>query len=399
MPTAPPRILLANEFGAGRGHLVTLRQVAAGFGPGFVFDAALARRTHQHVLAEIGADIYDGPRLRYDTRRRVGPEAVATATWGDFLGDLGFDRETRLVEVLGWWRHVIQSRKVAAVVADYAPLALLAARSLGVATVAVGTGYGLPPAEMAEFPILCPEISVRLHDEATLLGNVNRAVASYGFGPLAALPEVYRADLTLVRSLALLDPYGAQRRGAYCPPLTQRAAGADEGTEVFVYFSTTELADPAVVEALVRLPLPRRGYLPGAPPGVAARLAASGMVLEPAPLAPAQIAARTRLVLSAGQHGILSLALFAGLPQVCVPQHREQDWHARAAHAAGVAQVLPRAQVTTERLVAMVQACHADPALRASAKALARRLHDDLPDEPHSILAERLRPLAQGLRG
>lgn len=396
----PPRILLANEFGAGRGHLVTLRQLARAFGPGFVFDAALCRRRHDAVLREIGADVYDGPRLIYHNQRRTGPDSVRTATWGEFLGDLGFDRQSRIAEVVDWWRQVIRSRQIAMVVADYAPLALLAARSLGVPSIATGTGYGLPPWQMAEFPMLRPENAIRLHDEAALLANVNAAVARFGMAPLTGLPEVYRASLTLVRTLPFLDPYQSWRTDPYLPPVTDVSpVVADSGTEVFIYFSTSEVQDDAVVDAVASLTMPRRGYLPAAPPEVVAKLAASGMILEPAPVPVDQIARRSRLVLNAGQHGILSLGLYAGLPQVCVPQHLEQMWHARSAEGEGVARVVPKDGLSARLLADTVASLYADDNSFARAQTLARRLQSELGGDPDTLTALAVRPLAASLRG
>ncbi len=397
---ARPRILLANEFGAGRGHLVTLRQLARAFGDGFVFDAALGRREHDDVMTSFGADVYDGPRLNYRNARRIGPDGVRTATWGEFLGDLGFDREKRVGDIVAWWRHVISSRAIAMVVADYAPLALLAARSLGVPTLATGTGYGLPPWQMPDFPMLRPENHVRLHDEAELLANVNRVMGGYSFAPLAGLPEVYRADLTLVRTLPFLDPYHPWRRDAYLPPVADISPlTAASGDEVFIYFSTSEMEDDAVVEAVSQLRMPRRGYLPAPPPGVAEKLAASGMILEAGPLPVAQIAARSRLVLNAGQHGIMSLALYAGVPQVCLPQHQEQMWHARAAERKGVARVVPKQGLVAEALIAAIEDSYADDAMFDRARHLADTLKAALPGDPDAMTAAMLRPMTARLRG
>lgn len=396
-----PRILLANEFGAGRGHLVTLARLAAAFGPGFDFDAALARRDHEGELVALGATIFDGPRLVYDSGRRRGPGAVPTATWGEFLGDLGFSNVDRLRDVVGWWRHVLSSRRIDLLLADYAPLALLAARSLGVATVATGTGYGLPPPEMPEFPVLAADATQRLHDERVLLSNVNQVASEVGLPPLPGLPAVYRADLHLLRTLPMLDPYHRYRPDvAYLPPVTDIGpVQAGGGDEVFVYFSTIEFDDPEVIEALARLPLPRRGFLPSPPPEVAARLEASGMILEPRPVPVDLIARRSRLLLNAGQHGILCLGLYAGLPQVCLYQHREQRHHAECAAAAGVACVVPRAERQTSRLVSILKETHADQAMALRAADLATRLRRDLVLPPDEALRRAVEPLRRRLGG
>ncbi len=293
---------------------------------------------------------------------------------------------------------MIASRKISLVLAEYAPLALLAARSLGVRTLTTGQGFGLPPWHLSEFPLLSPEHTTRLHDEAILLENVNKVAASHGMAPLGGLPEVYRADTTLIRSVPFLDPYTGKRRDRYVPPVTNISTNlASAGTEVFVYFSTRELGDPAVVDALARLPLPRRGYLPNATPQVAAQLAASGMIVESAPVSATDITRRSRLTLNAGQHGTLSLGLFAGVPQVCLPQQAEQRWNANAAAGQGVARVIRHDERSSDAIIAAICEAYDDDAMFARAGDPARQLRAEMGGDPDAILAHALRPVAEAL--
>lgn len=393
-----PRILLANEFGEGCGHLETLREVGQAFGQGFQFDAALCRRENERVLYPLRSEIFNGACLNYWKERRTGPGRVPTATWGEYLGDLGFNRVQRIRDVVAWWRKVLSSRRVDLLIGEYAPLALLSARSLGIPTIAVGQGYGLPPADLQRFPLLDPTATVRLHDEQQLLENVNTVAAEVGLAPLAGLPEVYRATLTLVRTLPLLDIYRECRRSEYLIPLTTLGALTDgAGDEVFVYFSTKELQTPAVVEALERLPLPRRGYLPAVTDEVAQRLTASGMVLEPAPVPPSDIIRRSRLLLNAGQHGILSLGLFAGIAQVALPQYLEQLSNAQCAQAAGAACVVTLQERAVDHVIDTVRAAYGDAALQARALQLARELRAAVPCSPEQQLDSAVAPLRDAL--
>ena len=391
---AGPRVLLANEFGAGRGHLVTLTRLAQAFGPGFVFDAALCSRRHEDVLAPLQATVFNGPWLGYRSDRRLGHDAVPTATWGEYLGDLGFDQVNRLREVVAWWRDVLQQRRVNLVLADYAPLALLAARSLNIPCVATGQGYGLPPWDMPAFPLFNAQARVCLHDECQLLANVNTVAREIGLAELRGLPEVYRADLSLVHTIPMLDPYACWRREPYLPPVTDIGlALAGGGDEVFVYFSTSEFQHPDLVQVLASLPLPRRGYCPALPPQLADRLTQSGMVLESEPVPVDDIARRSRLLLNAGQHGILSLGLFSGLAQVCLPQHSEQRHHAACAERAGVAAVVRNgAQLGTELQDAVMRAYHQSD-IHEAAYLLAKSLRQSLPAPPEQQLSQRIAPL------
>jgi hypothetical protein len=393
-----PRVLLANEFGLGRGHLVTLRQLGQAFGGGVQFDAALCQRRHENVLAPLGASVFDGPCLCMSPDNAARRGQRPTATGADHLGDLGFDSVPRLRDIVAWWREVLVSRRVDLVVGEYAPLALLSARSLGLPTIAVGHGFGLPPHDMKTFPFLNPEQTECLHDEQALLANVNQVVADTGLPRLKGLPEVFRADLTIIRSLALLDPHRAWRSTPYFPHVLPEGLVADPAaSEVFVYFSTTELETPGVVEALEKLPLPRRGYLPAATDEVTRRLEASGMVVERQPVDEADIVRRTRLLLSAGQHGTMCLGLFSGVPQVCLPQHRENWANTLHSQGTGAVRTVLKDRENSRLLIEHILQAYHDGDMQRSAMRVAREVNAEArhPDAPR--LSDALVPIKSAL--
>ncbi|WP_374412770.1 glycosyltransferase [Hydrogenophaga sp.] len=379
--------------------MVRLARLGQALGPRFGFDAAVVSRAYEGELRALDPWVCSAPGLHYvpeHLARRQGPGRVLTATWGEYLGDLGFDRVERIRDVVGWWRRTLLERGTALLVADYAPLAQLAARSLGVACVVTSQGYGLPPAHLPTFPAVHPEASTRLHDEARLLDNVNQVARDIGLPPLAGLPEVHRADLSLVHTFGFLDPYRSRRRERCLPPVNDYSPVlASDGDEVFVYFSTEELDRPGVLEALERLRMPRRGVFLRATPEMRARLAASGMVVETAPVPVDLIVRRSRLLLHAGQHGMLSVGLLAGLPQVALPQNLEQLFHAQRAEAAGVARVVIAKEDVEQRLADAVSAMHGDASVRESAGRMATSLRADLDATPRELLAHAVLPLAE----
>ena len=396
-----PRILLANEFGAGRGHLVTLVRTGEACGDGFQFDAALCQRRYDSVLAPLRPSVFDGPCLGTSPDNAARRRGVAAATWGEFLGDLGFDKVARLRAIVAWWREVLVSRHIDLLIGEYAPLALLSARSLGIPAMACGQGYGLPPADMERFPELeSPGTLRRLHDERQLLSNVNEVAAEVGLAPLSGLPEVYRADLTLVQTLPLLDPYRSWRNTRYLPPRPDmELSDLGAGDEVFVYFSTTELETPGVVEALEMLPLPRRGYLPAASEAVRQRLSASGMVVERSPVPEADIVRRSRLFLNAGQHGSLCLGLLSGVPQVCVPQQREQLFSARRAEGTGAAITVMKDRADPRCLVRHVLDAYGNTAMRQAALKVADEVRTESAAVGAHSLSHAIAPMRAALIG
>ena len=388
------RILLAWECGAGRGHILTLKVMAEALGPSHHYDAALCRMNHAAELASVSNDIYPSAGLYVHYGRRKAKGWPRTATWSEFLGDLGFARPKRLKLQFDWWVEVMRIRRIDLVISDFAPISLLAARALGIPSVCVGTGYSAPPPGMARFPVLLPRYDELVHDEAELLENVNAVLAGAGAEPLAHFSDIYATSVSMPRTIRQLDPYDGLRAQPLLPPLNEalprKASGGDE---VFVYFSTAELAYTPLVEALSGLGLPIRAYLPGADPAATARLAASGAIIESTPVPVEQIAARSRITLNAGQHGSLCMGLGMGLPQLAFPQHLEHEYHAQRAAELGAAELVPHKRWSAEQIIDTVRALYHDTARQSRARELADALYPDLFGDIKGLVRERVEPL------
>lgn len=395
-----PKVLLANEAGIGRGHIVKLLGVAQALGPGLSFAAGLARRKHADELAVLDAEILQAPVMGYTPEAVANPALEGNATWGDYLFAMGLAREAHVRHALDWWTRTIVAQDASILVADYAPLAMLAARGLkaqgwAIEIISAGTGYAVPPADLPAFPRLLPDYSRVVHQEADVLAMLNRVAAEFHIDPLPSLPALYQADAPLPSTFPFLDPYRALRPASdLLPPQVNTAkALADTGDEVFVYFSTSELNDPAVVAALADLPLPRRAFLPGADAATAAHLAASGVNVTTKPLPIAEITARSRLILHSAQHGIICLAALSGLPQVAIPQHLEQLFHGRRAGQQGILDLLDGRERSAAALTDLLLSSYHDRGLQSRTRDFARALRADHPEDANAVLRQRLAPV------
>lgn len=387
------RALMACEGGAGRGHVVTLRSAAQALQNKFVFDAALCRLEYASEISSYCEAVYQGAYLPYDATPRSGPDSVRTATWGEFMGDIGFRDPTFLATQIGWWRETMRTRRISLVVADYAPCALLAARSWGIPCVGIGTGYGLPPPSLKQFPILLPEYETKLYDEREMVDAVNQAGGPLGVPHIEHLPQVYQCDEQLHRSFPMLDPYWEHRTAAPVPPVADFAKSvAQDGDEVFIYFSTTERDCAPLMDAIAALDTPARMFMPNIDDALAARLSAAGVIIERQPVAVDDIARRTRLLLNGGQHGIISLGLAAGLPQVCFPQHLEQLYSARQVEGANAGVTMGRT-ATTADILAAVNAAYHDEGLTQNARLAAGQVRPLLAQDADAIISARLADL------
>lgn len=385
---------MAWEGGDGRGHIVALKAMAQALRHDYVFDAALCRMRYAGELAPLCETVMQGGVLGYATARRQAAGNPGTATWGEFLGDVGFLDADVLARQIAWWQYVIRQRKIALVIADFAPCAMLAARGLGIATVATGVGYDIPPQDLQEYPILLPEYGKRLHEEGDMVAAVNRAAVPLGVAPLQRLPQVWTCDTQIVCTLPMLDPYAAARTEGHLPPTadfaTQLASG---GEEVFVYFSTTETANAALVDAICGLGVPTRAFMPAIEPAMARRLAECRVSVETTPVPVDDLVARSRMIVHAGQHGIICLGLAGGLPQVAFPQNIEQLYHARCAETAGVLALPPRPWMEPDKIIAAIRAVYGDAAMAARAQVLARTVRPALQLDAAALIRERVQAI------
>ena len=376
------RALLAWESGAGRGHIVALKKVAKAISDRFECDAALCRMKHADELADSCVAVFQARYLSADPNSLRKGTGVQTATWGEFLGDIGFRNAEFLASQIAWWKSVIKERRITLVVTDFAPCAMLAARSLGIPCVAVSPGYGVVPGNYKEFPILLPEYATRLYDEAEMVAAINLAGAAHDVPPLQYMPQLYDCEAHIVRTLPFLDPCQGDRMFEVLSPLDEQMPEIDgKGDEVFVYFSTNEASEPEVIRAIANLGLPTRAFAPALDDAGLNALSAAGVMVERTPYPTAEMRKRSRLLVNAGQHGTLCFGMMAGLPQVSLPQHLEHTYYARKAAQQGACTVIDRSKRSFDAVLGAIHTAYHDADLQEKCRALGQELRRS-PVEP-----------------
>lgn len=385
------RALLAWECGTGRGHLSELKAIAEALGDRFDFDAALCLMKHADEIRPYCSSVFQAAFLHYDRSDRIALGDIPASTWGEYLGDLGFRDHEFLSRQIGWWQEVIRARRISLVIGDFAPCALLAARGLGVPAAAAGIGYTIPPPGTEEFPVFIPDYAERIHDEAQMTECVNRAAMPLGVPEIRRLPDIYACEAQLIRTIPLLDPYFDSRQDPLIPPRIEVGAHEfDDREEIFVYFSTTEGSNPALIEALPGLGVPVRIFAPVLDAEVSAHLESCGVMVERAPVPPVAICRKSRLMLNSAQHGTLCLGLAAGIPCVALPQQLEQSYNALAGARRGVVREIARNEQTAEQMRSIILECYHDEAMHRAARELARELLPFLFRSPRRMIRRRI---------
>lgn len=344
--------------------------------------------------------------------RRPNAGRSGVLNWADWLLTRGFADADVLLPLFDWWCEAYRSLRPGLVVADFAPVAQLAARAMRVPLAVTGAPFFTLPSGMDPIPDYLTPQDAAAHgtvladvpppDQTAIRDRINDALVPRGLPQMSRLAQVYAADIELARGVGVFDPYASWRDSPLLLPTDEMPLLPDRpGDEVFVYFSTAELTDPATCEALRRLSLPSRLLLSGVPPDLARDLAAKpNLKIERAPLSHAQIVARSRVILCAGQAGTLSLAVLAGIPVVALPVQLEQLSNALRAsrHLSGV-RVLPKMARSPEGILAAVEELWSSPAAGQTARQDAMPLRAAFAETAQDAYRRRMLPVLRGPSG
>lgn len=388
------KALLAWEFGGGRGHVVHLAAVAAALqGRDYRCKAFLHHLDHASELSGVCEQIAQGPQLPFRTAFRDSP----SSRFSDWLWLLNFDDAALLRRTIEAWRALIAKAAPDILVADLAPCAMLAARSLGIPVVQVGVPLSTPPPDLPSYPPFLQDQAVPLCEETMLCETVNRAIEPFGLPALAALPAVLASDDQIVASLSLLDRYGAWRQRPRVAPIIGewREPGERRREELFIYLSAFDRPDPVILTAIASLRLPTRWFIAGEAPAAAAVAIRYGGIVEPKSRPASEIARTARVLVHSGNHGMCCLGLRAAIPQVTLSDLVEHRFDGRSLAAAGTGIAIEREHWTVPNIRAGIEQAWASETMIRQAETLAEKLAEEFAGDPGEMTAERIEAVSR----
>jgi UDP:flavonoid glycosyltransferase YjiC (YdhE family) len=377
-------IHLAWELGAGLGHAGSVKMLAqALLARGHRVSVSLRDLAHtQRLLADLDVAKFQAPLWLHEVRG--GPSAPASLA--EILFMFGYLDAAALGGLVGGWRALLQQLRPDLLVADYAPTALLAARSLGLASASVGIGFYSPPPGRPLPPLRHWEVMApgRLQGaEQHLLASVNAVLAGYAAKPFARAAELLLGDQPLLCTWPELDHYGRKEEQAarwYGPSFLARAGEAPQwpagdGPRVFAYLKSDHPDHAAALRALVDEGCRVLCYLPQVAGGRPAPLLDARLRYAKGPVSLAAAFADSALALCHGGEATLTQALLAGVPLLLMPMQVEQFLIARRVAQCGAAlnaAMLPRPLDWR----ALVRRLLDEPAFAQAARAFALRYRD-----------------------
>lgn len=321
-----PRFDFAWELGAGTGHVATLHPIA------------LALKARGHAVrflqrkVDAGADLEGAAGIpREPAPVWAGPMPYPDPlNFGEILHNFGYAAESSLRPLVEAWRERLAGSGM--VIANVAPAAHLAARTLAIASLEISQGFHIPPPAMPTAPLRDWEPAPRARLEAAdrrVLGAMNRVLDAHGAAPLATIGELF-AGRALLLTYPELDIYPERGPAQYFGITDTGEGGAQPdwpafpGPRVFAYLYRDYPELERLLEALRSLAMPTLAFCRGLDPEITARCEGGSVAFSDRPMAVSSLLPRSDLVVCHGSHQMSAQALLAGKPLLMLPTQLEQ---------------------------------------------------------------------------
>ncbi len=330
------RILFAWELGGGVGYVDRLAQVATaleaeGHEPVFVVRdlvgtaAFFARRTWIVMQAPMAVG------LLHPTQPSFVPGSYA-----DLLAVNNFANAEHLFRLAHAWHMLFLALQPALIVAEYAPVATLAAYGR-VPVIAMGHGYIMPPPDAQEFPIFDPAAQ-RFAPPEKITEAVRLAQQRLG-GPVAeSVPAIIGGTRHFVTAFAETDPYASFRGQPDAGPLESMPppSGPNGPPSFYAYLSATHPQLRMILQSLVECGLQGAAYVKRATPEIRQYLGERKVHVFDRPPPLADVTRGAHVVVHHGGAATLAAAMGAGRPQLLWPEVADQEVSASTIDRLGV---------------------------------------------------------------
>lgn len=371
-----PSILYAWEFGANLGHIGTFLPIARELRDRGATVHWAVSHPHQaaRLLPKAGFDWLQAPTMAEQKR------AGAPLSYADILLRFGYADGTDLLGLVVAWRELLRLTGAKMVLADHAPTAILAARTLDIPVMLFGSGFFAPP-PVHPTPNMRPWSPVPaeqlLATDQLALRSINAVLAGYGRPPLEAIAQLFQVAENSLLSFPELDHYPTRGPARYWGMLPAAVAAdsswpAAPGARVFAYLRPETPHLEAALQALHGLQGSVLIYAPGLPPELIQRYAASHISFSLLPVDLNQVARQADAGLTYASPAATVAFLMAGKPVLMIPGHLEQFLFAKRVEDMG-AGLIQNPEQPPHKLTSMLQQVLANPGFRANAGAFAAK--------------------------
>lgn len=348
------KILFAWELGANYGHAVKMGQIAERLSDHCdVFIAARHPVSVRKMYPDLPAKLLQAP---YQPTRALRETETMGESYPGILRQDGWDSADSLIPLIEAWRSLFDLIQPDILVSQAAPTALLAAKSITqgppMKTVVLGSGYDAPPrtAPMQTFLRGNDAAEAKaLDQESAALSFANAALAHFDAPPLAEFCDVLKTDLTALLSYPETDQYAwrAEVEPDHPPYLGnvfntqsgQHVAWRNRGApRILAYLRPQNRHFQNIISALGQIGPGNDIILaaPGLSDTLRAQLEQRAIIAVDGPVALGPLLPDCDLGISHAGIGTVAAFINGGVPQLCIPGHREQMLCAAAIANAGL---------------------------------------------------------------
>lgn len=369
-------ILYAWEFGANLGHIGTFLPIARELREQGATVHWVVTQPYQasRLLPAAGFDWLQAPVM--PEQRREGPPL----NYADILLRFGYANGTDLLGLVVAWRELLRLTEARVVMADHAPTAILAARTLGIPVMLFGSGFFAPP-QVHPTPNMRPWSPVPaerlLAADQLALESINAVLTRFDCPPLIHLAQLFQVAEDSLLSFPELDHYPSRGPARYWGMLPAAVAEGSSwpetgGPRVFSYLRPDTPHVESALHALHGLPGSILIYAPGLAEDMIRRYTAPHIVYSSRPVDLNKVAAEADAGLTYASPAATVAFLMAGKPVLMMPGHLEQFLFAKRVEEMGSG-LIQSPEEAPNRLPAMLQQILSDPVFRANAGAFARK--------------------------
>jgi len=321
---------------------------------------------------------------------RTLPGAGAPASYAELLLHFGFASPTGMAGLCRAWRSLYQAFSIDLVIADHAPNAILAARTLGVPAVLYGNGFFAPPEQKPLQPYRSsPGQQVRLAAaEELALRSANNCLTTFGSPELDHLSELLQVERSFLCTVPELDHYLGRERGEYCGPVYvdrighrlawSGATDGQPGRRIFAYLKAQMAGLPDLLSSLAACGARVAIYCAGIDPELIRQYSATSLQFVNG-LVNLQDVVETVDLLLCGGTDTAYCALFNGVPVLSVPLTMEQRITGERIEAIGAGLCVPLGR-GADQWSAAIDRLLSQESYAAAAKTFAQRHEGQTPD-------------------
>ena len=327
-------ILLVSELGTGMGHARRLLRIGLALQQrGFDVVAAMRELwvcTNEYREAQI--QVFQAP-----IHRGQFPSGGFRARgYADISAACGFQTVGALWSTILGWTALLELIRPQVIVADYSPIATLAAFDF-CPLIAIGDGFVVPPPHLPHMPLLragtpMANEELQLANAASVLSRLKRRVPK-------SLPSLVGGQAHVVCTFPELDIYATQRLQQAHGSLVTTATLLPPPAEprIYLYLTANSSMSLKIVEAAVATELPVEAYVRDANQHLLTSFRHKGVIVHDTPQNLVEVLRRCSLLIHHGGIGTLEVCLAAGRPQLLVPLHFEQSLNTANAVKRGIA--------------------------------------------------------------